>query len=400
MSIFDKFQHIRETRERLSQLGLTPFGAETTEIYSATEGLIEGRRTILAGTNNYLGMTFQPRCIEAARAALAEQGTGTTGSRMASGTYSGHAALEREFAEFYGEPAAIVFSTGYQANLGMLSTLVGRGEVMLIDADSHASIYDGARMCEGEVIRFRHNDPADLDKRLRRLGERARNALIVVEGIYSMLGDVAPLAEIVEVKNRHGAYLLVDEAHSLGILGEGGRGLVEQAGVQDQVDFIVGTFSKSMGCIGGFCVSRHPQLELVRFATRAYVFTASSTPAIIAGAREALKILADGQDLRARLRENAQRLHAGLAEMGFRLGCPEPGPVVAVVADSPAQATENWGRLLAAGVYVNLVLPPGAPDGHSLLRVSLSAAHSPAQIDAILGAFASLRAPAATPMTG
>jgi len=391
MSIFDKFQHIRETRERLAALGLTPFGAETTEIYSATEGLIEGRRTILAGTNNYLGMTFQPRCIQAAREALAEQGTGTTGSRMASGTYGGHAALEREFAAFYGEPACIVFTTGYQANLGILSTLAGRGDVLLIDADSHASIYDGARMSEAEVIRFRHNDPMDLDKRLRRLGERAKNALIVVEGIYSMLGDTAPLAEIVQVKNRHGAYLLVDEAHSLGILGERGRGLVEQAGVQDQVDFIVGTFSKSLGSIGGFCVSRHPELELVRFASRAYVFTASGTPAIIAGAREALRILAGGQELRAQLRDNGRRLHGGLRELGFRLGCAEPGPVVAVVMDSPEQAIEHWGRLLAAGVYVNLVLPPGAPDGHSLLRVSLSAAHTMAQVEAILGAFASLR---------
>lgn len=395
MSIFDKFHYIRDTRAQLAQLGLTPFGAETSEIYSATEGLIEGRRTILAGTNNYLGMTFQPRCIEAARAALAAQGTGTTGSRMASGTYGGHKALEQEFADFYGEPAAIVFSTGYQANLGILSTLVGRDEVMLIDADSHASIYDGARMSEGEVIRFRHNDPVDLDKRLRRLGERAKKALIVVEGIYSMLGDTAPLAEIVEVKNRHGAYLLVDEAHSLGILGEQGRGLVEQAGVQDQVDFIVGTFSKSLGCIGGFCVSRHPELELVRFATRAYVFTASGTPAIIAGAREALKILAAGTELRAQLWQNARRLHQGMGELGFHLGCREPGPVVAAVMDSPEAAIHAWGRLLAAGVYVNLVLPPGAPDGHSLLRVSLSAAHTPAQIDTILGAFAALREPEA-----
>ncbi len=392
MSIFDKFGAIASLRDDFMELGVNPFNVVIEEVLSATEAVVNGRRTILAGTNNYLGLTFDERCIAAGKAALEGQGTGTTGSRMANGTYAGHLALEEELAEFFGCPAAIVFSTGYIANLGILSTLPGPRDPILLDADSHASIYDGCRLGTGEVIRFRHNDAADLDRRLARLGERAASALIVVEGIYSMLGDQAPLQEIVAVKKKYGAYLLVDEAHSLGVLGEHGRGLVEQAGVADEVDFIVGTFSKSLGAIGGFCVSRWAELEHVRYAMRPYIFTASSSPAIIESTRVALAVLKDqGGELRARLWDNAHRLYLGLQRLGFSLG-PETSPVVAVsLGRSKEAALGIWHELLARGVYVNLVMPPATPNSNCLLRCSLSAAHTPEQVDAIVEAFAALQ---------
>jgi 8-amino-7-oxononanoate synthase len=393
MGLFDKFQRLAAARRDLEALGIDPFGVQIERIVSPTEGIIRGRHTILAGTNNYLGLTFHPECIAAAHRALDAEGTGTTGSRMANGSYSGHRRLEEELAAFYGLRDAIVFSTGYLANLGMLSGLTGPNDVVLLDADCHASIYDGCRLAGAEVIRFRHNSAADLAKRMHRLGERAANTLIVIEGIYSMLGDRAPLKDIVDVKREHGGYLLVDEAHSLGVLGERGRGLVEEQGVLAQVDFVVGTFSKSLGGAGGFCASDLAALDLVRYSSRPYIFTASPSPATIASTRQALAVLAAGRDLRARLRENFLRLHAGLTAMGYTLGAP-PGPVIAVVLGDRVEALRFWSALLERGVYVNLMLPPATPNGVSLIRCSVSAAHAPEQIDAVCAAFADLRASA------
>ncbi|MCU0936928.1 MAG: aminotransferase class I/II-fold pyridoxal phosphate-dependent enzyme [Gammaproteobacteria bacterium] len=394
MKLFEKFQPLAVAREELAAFGTLPIGVVTERIDSATEGWIDGRRVILAGTNNYLGLTFDPECVAAAQRAVAEQGTGTTGSRMANGSYAGHVALERELAEFYGVPSAVVFSTGFLATMGVVSTLAGQGDTILLDADCHASIYEGTRLSGAEVVRFRHNDPADLEKRLRRLGERAERTLIVVEGIYSMLGDRAPLAEIAAVKRALGGCLLVDEAHSLGVLGATGRGVCEEAGVEADVDLVVGTFSKSLGSVGGFCVSRHPELDLMRFAVRSYVFTASPAPSVVASTRVALRILRERAELREQLWRNVHHLYGGLAAAGFRLG-PQPSPVIAVEVGSREQALLWWHDLLARGVYVNLILPPATPTGACLLRCSLSAAHTPAQIDAILSAFLDLRPMAA-----
>ena len=393
MGLFDKFQGLVAARGELEALGIDPFGVEIERILSPTEGIIRGRRTILAGTNNYLGLTFHPDCIAAAHRALDAEGTGTTGSRMANGSYASHRRLEAELAAFYGMRDAIVFSTGYQANLGVLAGLTGPKDVVLLDADCHASLYDGCRLSGAEVIRFRHNNADELATRLRRLGARAADALIVVEGIYSMLGDRASLEEIVAAKREHGGYLLVDEAHSLGVLGERGRGLVEELGVLADADLIVGTFSKSLGGTGGFCVSDLPALELVRYSSRPYIFTASPSPATIASTRQALSILASGRELRARLRASFERLHARLTAMGYTLGA-SPSPVVAVVLADRVEALQFWNHLLQRGVYVNLMLPPATPNGVSLIRCSVSAAHSPEQIDAVCAAFAELRATA------
>jgi 8-amino-7-oxononanoate synthase len=391
MGLFDKLTTIAHGRKALDELGIDPFNVEIEEILSPTEARIAGRRVLMAGTNNYLGLTFDPLCIEAACRAIRAEGTGTTGSRMANGTFAGHRALEQELADFYGCAKAIVFSTGFVANLGVISTLTGPGDIIIIDGDSHASIYDGCRLSGADIIRFRHNNAADLEKRLRRLGDRAKNALIIIEGIYSMLGDRAPLAEIVALKKKYGFWLMIDEAHSLGVLGQKGRGLVEEVGCLDEVDFIVGTFSKSLGTIGGFCVSNHPELDLVRYASRSYIFTASPSPATIASVRQALQLLAAGSELRERLWQNARHLYDGLAQLGFTLG-PEPTPVVAVYMESKEATLFGWKKLLEQGVYVNLVLPPAAPEGKSLLRCSVSAVHTHEQINHIIKAFSAMSA--------
>jgi 8-amino-7-oxononanoate synthase len=395
-SIFDKFQQLAATRRELEKSCDTFFNIVMEEIISGTEAVINGRPTILAGSNNYLGLSFDTDCIDAACDAVRKEGTGTTGSRMANGTFAGHLALERELAEYFDRQSAIVFSTGYVANLAMLSTLVGPGEVILLDADCHASIYDGCRLGRAEVHRFRHNDPQDLEKRLRRLEKRDTNVLVVAEGLYSMMGDRAPLAEIVAVKRAYGAYLMVDEAHSLGVLGKTGRGLAEEAGVEDGVDFVVGTFSKSLGAIGGFCVSNHPELDLVRYASRPYVFTASSSPSVIASTRAALKILQARSELRQRLWENANLLYNTLQNLDFAVG-PEASPIVAIQLEDKAEAFALWSGLLEKGVYVNLVLPPATPDGNCLLRSSVSAAHTPEQMARICRAFTAVRELTAVP---
>lgn len=388
VDLFDKFNAVLEAKARLPFEDGNPFTLCMDEVISQTEAVINGRRTILAGTNNYLGLTFHPDCIAAAKAALDDQGTGTTGSRVLNGTYAGHRTLEKTLAEFYGTAHAMVFSTGYQANLGMISTLCGSDDFILIDADSHASIYDGCKMGNATVIRFRHNDPADLDKRLKRIDPNA-GRLVVIEGLYSMLGDKAPVKELVAVAKAHGAAVLVDEAHSMGVFGATGRGVVQEEGIEDQVDFIIGTFSKSVGTIGGFCVSNHPKFEVLRYVCRPYLFTASLPPSVVASATAAVRVIGRSPELKHKLWDNARQLHEGLTALGFELGAPV-SPISAVIIHDQADAMRFWSQLLQAGVYVNLAFPPATPAGVYLLRCSLSAAHTSDQIAIMLEKFATV----------
>ena len=389
MNLLEKLDAAAAARKAMLPNGVGAFGVPIEEVYSATEARIGDRRVILMGTNNYLGLTFAPECIRAAHDAIDKEGTGTTGSRMANGSYSGHRALEREFADFYQCSSAIVFTTGYQANLGAISGLVGPGDTVLIDGDSHASIYDGCILSGADIIRFKHNDPSDMEKRLSRLGSRVETTLIIAEGIYSMLGDQAPLAEIIRIKNQYGCILLLDEAHSLGVLGETGQGLVEKTGLLKEVDFITGTFSKSLCSIGGFCVSDHPQLDQLRYVSHPYIFTASPSPATIASTRAALKLLRKGSHLRKQLWDNCTQLYVQLQKAGYQLG-PDPGPVIAAILDTPQQALLMWNSLLEHNIYVNLILPPAAPEGKSLVRCSVNAAHTPEQIKYVGDTFAKL----------
>ena len=391
MDILDKYEALSQRHDQLLQAGADPFAVAIQKMYSATEAKVNGRRTILLGTNNYLGLTFDPHCIDAALEATERQGTGTTGSRIANGTYGLHLELERKLKRFLGMRSVMVFSTGYQANLGMISGLAGPHDVILVDADSHASIYDGCKLSGATVMRFRHNDPADLDKRLSRLDVKDGCALVIVEGIYSMIGDRAPIAEIVEVKKKHGAFLIVDEAHSLGVLGENGRGAAEEAGVAAEVDFVVGTFSKSLGAIGGFGASNHKRFDVLRFCARAYMYTASASPGTVASVGAALRRIRKNPRIRQRLWRNAENLRAGLVDLGYDVVSPT-SPIVAVRMPDDVTAVRAWNLLLHHGIYVNLAVPPGTPNGLCLLRCSVSAAHTRRQIEVACSRFGRLAA--------
>lgn len=391
MDIFDKYEALAGRRAQLLAAGRDPFHLEIERLDGPTGAVIAGRRTILLGTNNYLGLTFDPACIEAGVEALRREGTGTTGSRIANGTYGGHRALEAELAAFMRRRSAIVFTTGYQANLATIGALAGTKDTILVDSDWHASILDGCRLSGATVVRFKHNDPEDLDRRLERNPSPGGCRLIVVEGLYSILGDVARLREIVEVKRRHGAFLLLDEAHSMGVFGAEGRGVAEALGVEPEIDFIVGTFSKSLGAIGGFAVSDHPRFDLLRVSARPYMFTASPGPATIATVRAALRAIAARPELRERIWANARALHAGLERLGYVLAAP-PGPILSIRLPDERAAVLAWNRLLELGVYVNLALPPGTPGGVCLLRCSVSAAHGEAEIATVLERFGALAA--------
>ncbi len=387
-TVFAKFQKLAERVDTLRVSGRTPFGMRFDEMLSQTRARVGNAEVLLAGTNNYLGLTYNPDVMDAAKQAIDTYGTATTGSRLANGTYSLHLDLEEDLKEYFGAASAIVCTTGYQANLAALSTLAGRGDHLLIDADSHACIYDACRLSDAETIRFRHNSPEDLDKRLTRLpAEGAR--LVVIEGLYSMLGDVAPVAEFVEVAHAHGAMIFVDEAHSIGCYGENGRGVSQAQGVLDKVDFISGTFSKSFASIGGFCVSRHEALELIRLVSRPYLFTASGSPANMAAARASLKIIAADTSLRKELWDRVYQLHTGLSDAGFTISSP-PGPIMAISRPDEHVAVAEWNQLMDQGVYVNLAVPPATPQAKSLLRLSVSAAHTEADMNQIIAAFRTL----------
>jgi 8-amino-7-oxononanoate synthase len=390
MDLMDRFQPLMELYRTVQATGSDPLGVILERAISPTEAIINGRPIILAGTNNYLGLTRDPECIEAAIQALRLEGTGTTGSRIASGTYARHRDLEQELAGFFGRAQALVFSTGYQANLGTISTLVGQHDFVLIDRDCHASIYDACRLSLATTIRFTHNDPESLKRRLAALNDQRGIKLVVVEGIYSILGDRAPLVELVKIARSYGATILVDEAHSFGVLGTYGRGLCEEQGVEDEVDFIVGTFSKSVGTIGGFCVSNLEACDTFRITSRPFMFTASLPPPVVAAASAALKIIRNRTELRAKLWANVELVYNGLRAMDFVVG-PDPSPIIAVRMPDIFSGLAFWRALLNEGVYVNLAVPPATPHGRTLLRCSVLAVHSTEQLLAVLGAFRRVR---------
>jgi len=386
--LFDKFQPIIDMREGLLASGVEdPFGLVMERVISPTVAICNGRETILLGTYNYMGMTFDPDMIEAGKKALDDFGSGTTGSRVLNGTYAGHKEVEQALCEFYAMEHAMVFSTGYQANLGIISTIAGKGDYVVLDIDSHASIWDGCKMGDAEIVPFKHNDIEAMEKRLRRIPEGA-GKLVVLEGVYSMLGDIAPLKEMIAVAKSHGAMVLVDEAHSMGFIGPNGRGVAEEQGVIDDVDFIIGTFSKSVGTVGGFCVSNHPKFEIMRLVCRPYVFTASLPPSVVATASTSIRKLMHAGNKRAHLWENSKTLHKGLKDHGFQLGTDEPqSAIISVIMPDLEHGAAMWEALLKEGLYVNLARPPATPANMTLLRCSLCAEHSSEQVQTIIGMF-------------
>ena len=386
--LFSKFDALIAQREGLLATGVKdPFSLVMEEVKSPTVAVVNGKETILLGTYNYMGMTFDDDVIAAGKQALDEFGAGTTGSRVLNGTFQGHKECEDALKEFYGMDYAMVFSTGYQANLGIISTIAGKGDYIILDIDSHASIYDGCKMGDAEIVAFRHNDVEALEKRLKRLPADA-GKLVVLEGVYSMLGDVAPLKEMIRVSKEAGAMILVDEAHSMGFIGENGRGVAEEQGVLDDVDFIIGTFSKSVGTVGGFCVSNHPKFEIMRLVCRPYVFTASLPPSVVACSATSIRKLMHNHNKRAHLWENSKSLHQGLRDLGFQLGTPNAqSAIIAVIMPDLEKGAAMWAALLENGLYVNLARPPATPAGITLLRCSLCAEHSSAQVADILDRF-------------
>ena len=386
--LFSKFDPLIAQREALLSTGITdPFSLVMERVLSPTVAMCNGRETILLGTYNYMGMTFDPDVIAAGKQALDDYGAGTTGSRVLNGTYAGHRAVEEALKEFYAMDHAMVFSTGYQANLGIISTIAGKGDYIVLDIDSHASIWDGCKLGDAEVVPFKHNDIEAMEKRLKRIPEGA-GKLVILEGVYSMLGDIAPLNEMVRVAKENGAMVLVDEAHSMGFIGPNGRGVAEDQGCLDQVDFVIGTFSKSVGTVGGFCVSNHPKFEIMRLVCRPYVFTASLPPSVVATAATSIRKLMHGSNKRAHLWENSKILHKGLRDLGFHLGTETPqSAIIAVIMPDLERGAAMWEALLNEGLYVNLARPPATPANMTLLRCSLCAEHTLAQVQTILGMF-------------
>jgi len=387
--LFSKFDALIAERQALLDTGVRdPFAIVMDQVHSPVLATIQGRETILLGTYNYMGMTFDPDVVEAGKRALDEYGSGTTGSRVLNGTYQGHKECEEALKEFYGTKHAMVFSTGYQANLGLMSTIAGKEDYIILDADSHASIYDGCALGNAQIVRFRHNSVEDLDKRLGRLPATG-GRLVVLEGVYSMLGDIAPLKEMVAVAKKHGAMIAVDEAHGMGFFGTNGRGVFEEAGVEDDVDFVIGTFSKSVGTVGGFIVSNHPKFEVLRLVCRPYVFTASLPPSVVATAATSIRKLMYAGNKRAHLWENSRRLHKGLRDLGFNIATKEAeSAIIAVLLPDQQTTVMMWQALLEQGVYVNMARPPATPAGMYLLRCSLCAEHTNEQVTAILDKFA------------
>jgi 8-amino-7-oxononanoate synthase len=354
---------------------------------------MEGRETIMLGSNNYLGLTGDPRVKDAAREALERYGTGLTGSRLLNGTTPLHVELERELAEWMGTEDAIVFTTGYQANLGCIGTILGPGDTVICDSGDHASILDGCRLSGAKLRPFRHNQMEKLERMLERAGADGGGVLVIVDGVFSMEGDLAPLPDIVELCASHGARLMVDEAHAVGVLGERGAGACELYGLEDRVDLRMGTFSKSLASCGGFIAGPAEVVEYLRIATRAFIFTASAVPAAVGAALGALRVIrSDGAELTAKLLDNARYLRAGLRDLGLRV--VEPGtlpdgseattPVVPVVVGEDWRAVLLWRALFDAGVYTNVAIHPAVPPAGALLRTSLMASHESEHLDRAL----------------
>jgi 8-amino-7-oxononanoate synthase len=375
----------RYTRAKEAQAaGVYPYfiaisGSEGTEV------VIDGDRKIMLGSNNYLGLTHDPRVLEEAERAARQYGSGCTGSRLLNGTLDLHEQLEGELAAFVGKPAALVFSTGYQTNLGVISTLVHRGDAAILDKLDHASILDGARLSTGTVYRYQHADGAALERALQRAHRDLPGGgkLVVVDGIFSMEGDIADLPAIVPICRRYGARLVVDEAHSVGVMGETGAGVHEHFGVTDECDVLIGTFSKSFASIGGFAAGDESVMHYIKHHARSFIFSASMPPYAVATVRACLRIMRSEPELRARLWRNKQRLQDGLDELGFNTGTTAT-PIVPIMVGEAMRTFMFWRALFDHGVFTNAVVPPAVPEGGSRIRTSLMASHTDALIDEAL----------------
>ncbi|HFC10164.1 MAG TPA: pyridoxal phosphate-dependent aminotransferase family protein [Chloroflexi bacterium] len=381
--IFSKVTEFTEAKEAIEG-GYYPYFLPLDE-NEGTEVDYQGHRLIMCGSNNYLGLTTHPKVREAAIEAIRKYGTSNTGSRFLNGTLRLHKELEEELADFVGKEAALVFSTGYQTNLGTIQAVVGREDVVVLDRADHASIVDGAILSQGRIVRFKHNNLQDLERVLSKVDPK-RGRLVVVDGIYSMDGDIAPLPEMIEVCKKYNARLMVDDAHSMGVLGPQGNGTAAHFGVTDGVDLIMSTFSKSFASLGGFIAGDADTVQYIQHFGRSMIFSASIPAANAAAARAALKIMKEEPERRERLWAIAKRVKRELTNMGYDTGTSET-PIIPIIIGDHMKTIFVWKRLFDEGVFVNPVLPPAVPPNRSLLRTSYMATHTDEQIDRVLEAY-------------
>ncbi len=382
MDIFEKCSNYTIAKEAIAA-GVYPYFIPLTE-NEGTEAVLRGKRLIMCGSNNYLGLTTHPKVRQAAVDAINRFGTSCTGSRFLNGTLELHERLEVELAEWVGKEAALVFSTGMQTNLGTISALVGRGDVVVLDKDDHASIVDGARLSWGEIKRFRHNDMESLEKTLAAIPEKT-GRMVVVDGLFSMGGDIAPLPEIVPICKKYGARLMVDDAHAVGVLG-GGHGTAARFGMTKDVDLIMSTFSKSFASLGGFIAGDEYVVHYIKHNARSLIFSASMSPANTAAALAALQVMREEPERVTRLEEIGKRMRKAYKEMGFNIGGTET-PIIPIIIGDDEKTLYFWRSLIENGVFVNPVLSPAVPAGMQLLRTSYMATHTDAQLDHVLEVF-------------
>ena len=379
----DLFAKCYETSmaDEIKEKGIYPY-FHALESRQDTEVVMEGKRRIMLGSNNYLGLTTHPDVIKAGLAALEQYGSGCSGSRFLNGTLQLHLELEKELASFLRKEAVVTFSTGFQSNLGIISAMVGRGDYVIMDRENHASLYDGCRLSFGKMLRFKHNDMADLEQKLKSVPETA-GCLIVTDGVFSMGGDIANLPEICRLAKEYGARVMVDDAHGLGVIGEGGRGTASYYGLEDQVDIYMGTFSKSLASLGGYMAASERVVDYVKHSSRPFIFSASITPASCATALAALRILEAHPELPEKLQANALHMRARLNEAQIRMR-PSNGdmiPIIPIYTYEPIRTLTIAKELYEKGVYVNSSLPPATAPTECLLRTSLMASHTEALID-------------------
>jgi 8-amino-7-oxononanoate synthase len=383
MDIFDKC-HAFTAAKVAMEMGIYPYFIPMTE-NEGTVAVFQGRRLIMCGSNNYLGLTTHPKVRQAAMDAIEKHGTSCTGSRFLNGTLEMHHQLEHELAEYVGKQAALIFSTGMQVNLGVISSLVSRGDFVILDKDDHASIVDGAKLSYGDCKRFRHNDMADLERVLSRLPDE-KGKMVVVDGLYSMGGDIAPLNEIVPICRKYGARLMVDDAHAMGVLG-GGRGTAAHLDITGDVDLIMSTFSKSFASLGGFIAGDEPIIHFIKHHARSVIFSASIPPANTAAALAALHVMQEEPERIQRVNDIGEKMRREFRRLGFNIG-PSVSPIIPILIGDDIRTILVWKALFERGVFVNPVLTPAVPDGQQLLRTSYMATHTDEQLDQVLEIFA------------
>ena len=383
MDVFEKCIKIYDQIEELKADGHY-FFFRKIETPQDSEVVINGRRLIMIGSNNYLGLTSHPRVKEAAIRAIEKFGSGCAGSRFLNGNLEIHEQLEQKLARFFRKEAALVFATGYQTNLGTISALLGRNDVAIIDKYDHASIIDGCRLSFGQVKKFRHNDMKDLERVLE--GTKNKGKLIIVDGIFSMEGDIADLPSIVKLARAYGARVMVDDAHAIGVLGEGGRGTAEHFSLEDQVDLIMGTYSKSLAGIGGFVAGSKEVINFIKHIGRSMIFSASLPPSLVATVSAALDIIQEQPELKAQLWKNTYKMLRGYKRLGYDTGASET-PIIPIIIRDSIKVYGMCRLLFEDGVFVNPVVSPAVPPGRELLRTSYMATHTEEQLDKVLGAF-------------